>query len=36
MGKKNKKSTKATEMIIKALIDLIVGTILILIDKHIG
>lgn len=36
MGKKNKKSTNAAELITKAVIDLIVGTILILIDKYIG
>lgn len=35
MGRKNKKSTNAREIATKALIDLIIGTILILIDKYI-
>ena len=36
MSKKNKKPIKASELAIQALIDLIVGIILILIDKYIG
>lgn len=35
MGRKNKKSTKAARLALKALIDLIIGIILILIDKYI-
>jgi hypothetical protein len=36
MGKKKKKPIKWPELLINAMIDLIVGIILILIDKHLG